>query len=181
MNISQRLKYRELNADDFHLFSCLYSDENVMRYAYKDSFKTTEDAKEEFEKILNHQKDSTKGTHYVATLIEDETPVGIVDYDVVLKHEAGGIYEIGYFLKPQYWKHGYGFEMSQALIEFLFSNFNIHKIVATCNYRNEGSEKIMKKLGMQMEGQSRKSRFKNLTWDDELIYSILREEWEKLK
>lgn len=39
----------------------------------------------------------------------------------------------------------------------------------------------MKKAGMLKEGELRKVRFKNSRWDNEQHYSILMEEWEKLR
>lgn len=176
---SKRLKYRELSPTDFDLFCELYTNDNVMRYAFLDTINTTNETKIEFRKTLSYNGDASKGTQYVAELAENDVPIGIVDYDVIVKLEKGGIFEIGYFIKPEYWSQGFGFEMSSSIIDFLFINFNIHKIMATCNYKNNASVRIMQKLGMTNEGVNRRARFKNNIWDDELIYSILREEWKK--
>jgi ribosomal-protein-alanine N-acetyltransferase len=114
----------------------------------------------------------------VATL-GNNVDIGIVDYDVIMKNNSGGIFELGYFIKPEYWGHGFGTEMSEAFIDFLFQNYNIHKIVASCNSNNQSSEHVMKKLGMTYEGRLRKVRFKNGMWVDETKYGLLREEWVK--
>ncbi len=105
--------------------------------------------------------------------------IGIVDYEAINRNENSGIFEIGYIIKPDYWGKGYGTEMGKALIEYLFQNYNIHKIVASCNANNHSSEDIMKKIGMQLEGVLRKVRYKNGNWVDEINYGLLREEWEK--
>lgn len=69
--------------------------------------------------------------------------------------------------------------MGKAIMEFLFNNYNIHKIVASCNANNRSSEDIMKKIGMEYEGILKKTRYKNGQWDDEIEYGLLRDEWEK--
>jgi Acetyltransferases, including N-acetylases of ribosomal proteins len=174
---SNRLNYRELNENDFVLFYDLYSNKEVMKFAYLDRFGSQEDGLEAFGNILLDQKDNNEGTQYVASLKESNDPIGIVDYDVILHHEKGGIYEIGYFMKPDYWGKGFGTEMGKALIDYLFNNFNIHKVTASCNFNNKNSEGIMIKLGMTKEGIFKKVRYKDNRWDDEIKYGLLKEEW----
>jgi ribosomal-protein-alanine N-acetyltransferase len=147
-----------------------------MKFTYHNAFLSIEEAKESFDNVLNIQLDDSQGTQYIATL-SNNVAIGIVDYDVILKNSEGGIVEIGYFIKPEYWGLGYATEMSKALIEYLFTNSNIHKIIASCNSSNLPSENIMKKLGMTYEGKLRKVRYKDGKWADETKYGLLREEW----
>jgi ribosomal-protein-alanine N-acetyltransferase len=150
-----------------------------MRYTYLDALTSLEEAKKAFERVLRIQEDDDQGTQYVASLGNNED-IGIVDYDVIMKNHEGGIFELGYFIMPEYWGLGFGTEMSQAFIDFLFENYNVHKIVASCNSNNVSSEHIMIKLGMTYEGKLRKVRLKNGIWDDETKYGLLREEWMEL-
>ena len=174
---SMRLVYRLLDETDFDLFYELNSDEEVMKYAYLDKLSSREDAIESFRNILLNQNAHDKGTQYVASLEVTNVPIGIVDYDVVLNHFNGGIFEIGYFIKPLYWGQGFGTEMGKALIDYLFNNFNIHKVIASCNFNNRKSESIMVKLGMTKEGVFKRVRYKDGRWDDEIKYGLLKEEW----
>ncbi|MHB8129764.1 MAG: GNAT family N-acetyltransferase [Mobilitalea sp.] len=178
MFCSERLTYRMLTEKDFDLFYELYSNKDVMRYAYRDNLKSLEEAKNAFKEILSMQLDNN-GTQYIASMQNNRIDIGIVDYEVIIKNDNSGIFEIGYFIKPNYWGYGYGTEMGKAIIEFLFNNYNIHKIVASCNANNRSSEDIMKKIGMEYEGILKKTRYKNGRWDDEIEYGLLRDEWEK--
>lgn len=171
---SERLTYRELTENDFDLFYELYSNEEVMRYAYRNKLETIEEAKNAFADILRMQLENN-GIQYIASL-HNKTDIGIVDYEVIKKNDNGGIVEIGYFIKPNYWGCGYATEMGKAIIEFLFKNYNIHKIIASCNANNHSSEHIMKKIGMEFEGRFKKTRYKNGKWEDEIEYGLLREE-----
>lgn len=174
---SSRLIYRKLQGSDFEVFNSLYSNPAVMKYAYSDCLNSSEEALEAFKSTLEHQDSRHSCCEYVALLRNSNQAVGIVDYDVLLEHDHGGILEIGYFIKPEYWGQGFGVEMAGALIDEVFGNTKVHKIVASCNSNNGKSEHIMQKLGMTKEGIFRKVRYKNNRWEDEIKYGLLKEEW----
>lgn len=176
---SKRLTYRKLLASDFDLYYELYSNEKVMKYAYLDKFQSQESAKKDFEKVISHQNDKEKGTQFVSILKDTNENIGIVDYEVHALREDGGIFEIGYFIKPEYWGNGFATEMGKTIINYLFENYPIHKVCASCHCQNKKSEEIMKKIGMTKEGIIRKDRYKNNEWVDEIRYSVLKEEWLK--
>lgn len=175
---SNRLIYRKLEYNDFNLFYELYSDIKVMSYAYLDRIETREEAFQIFNNILTSQNHQGKGMQYVAIIKNSDIEIGLVDYEVIINHECGGIYEIGYFIKPEYWAQGFGTEMARSLINYLFTYSNMHKVIACCNSNNQVSENIMIKLGMKKEGLFKKVRFKNNRWEDELRYGLLKEEWD---
>ncbi len=58
--------------------------------------------------------------------------------------------EIGWILDKQYWNNGYATEAARAIIKFAKNQLHLHKITAQCDYRNNASENIMKKLGMTL-------------------------------
>jgi len=174
---STRLFYRKLDETDYNLFFMLYSDKEVMKFAYLDRFESHADAIEAFKNILHDQEDKSKGTQFVVISKETKNAIGIVDYYVIMNHDFGGIFEIGYFMLPQYWGQGFGTEMGSAIIDYLFKNYNFHKVTASCNSNNRSSENIMIKLGMTKEGLFRKVRYKRGTWDDEIRYGLLKDEW----
>ncbi len=177
---SERLQYRRLSEKDLLIFQALYTNPEVMRYAYMDRLEPGEKTEEAFREVLKLQQEDV-GDQFVAALKDTGEDIAIVDYEVLKKHEQGGICEMGYFILPGYWGCGYGSEMGQAIIDEIFHNRRFHKIVASCNGNNRASENIMKKLGMQKEGILRKVRYKDGRWDDEIKYGLLREEWEELK
>lgn len=176
---STRLTYKLLTDDDFNLFYELYSNEEVMRYAYASRLENHEEAITLFREVLDNQTDCRKGKMYVACLSEDNTPIGIVDYEINFLNEQGGVAEIGYFLLPEYWYEGFGPEMAQALIDDMFNETTIHRIQASCQAENVASEKIMQRLSMACEGVAHHTRYKDGEWRDEIRYAILKDEWLK--
>ena len=61
--------------------------------------------------------------------------------------------EFGLFwaIAPAHQRKGYAAEAAQALIDFMFKDMNIRRIVATTEFDNEGSQAVMRKLGMTIE------------------------------
>lgn len=67
-----------------------------------------------------------------------------------LPSEEHGIYEIGWIYNRKYWRHGYAFEASSALIDYGFRQLHLHKIVAE-TIDPVKSVGLMRKLGMSHE------------------------------
>jgi RimJ/RimL family protein N-acetyltransferase len=53
------------------------------------------------------------------------------------------------------------------------------RIQAETNPRNIASQRVLEKAGFTREGLVRKSIFIRGQWEDGLLYSILREEWNE--
>jgi [ribosomal protein S5]-alanine N-acetyltransferase len=54
-------------------------------------------------------------------------------------------------MSPAHQRQGYTVEAANAVVEYLFREFNMSRIVATTEYDNEGSMGVMRKLGMRIE------------------------------
>ncbi len=61
--------------------------------------------------------------------------------------------EFGLFwaIAPEHQRKGYASEAAQALIDYMFSELNLRRIIATTEFENEGSQAVMRKLGMVVE------------------------------
>lgn len=59
---------------------------------------------------------------------------------------------IGYVIAPQYRRRGYAFEAIQSVIEYCFKNTNLEMFLASCFTYNQGSKRLLEKLGFQFEG-----------------------------
>ncbi|MBO9491676.1 GNAT family N-acetyltransferase [Endozoicomonas sp. G2_1] len=85
--------------------------------------------------------------------------------------------EIGYRLHPNFHGQGYGLEATTALIQFLFEQIKINKVVAYCVAEHSHSYRLMEKLGMKREGQLRQHSTLSGRWHDELVYGLLAQEY----
>lgn len=61
--------------------------------------------------------------------------------------------EVGLFwaIAPAHQKNGYAPEAARAVIEYLFNNEKLGRIIATTGYENLPSQKVMEKLGMMVQ------------------------------
>jgi len=84
---------------------------------------------------------------------------------------------IGYVLNKAFWNRGYGTEASKALIEFGFTQLALHKVSAFCDSNNIGSNRVLQKSGMKLEGRLRENFVRRGKWTDEMLYSMLEREW----
>lgn len=55
--------------------------------------------------------------------------------------------EIGYRLREQYWRQGYGTEIATGLIDYCFKELNFTLLTADVNIENIPSVKILEKFG----------------------------------
>lgn len=60
-----------------------------------------------------------------------------------------GTVEIGYSIIPEYRGQGFAPEMARALIEWAFSQAGVVRVTAECESDNQGSIRVLEKLGMQ--------------------------------
>jgi ribosomal-protein-alanine N-acetyltransferase len=178
---SQRLIFREFKEDDYNNYCAVFSNEVVMKYAYYDCMRSKEELDRGFSEVIeqNKVKHNRREYDFAVFTKEDNTFIGTA---LILVSYRGNIPlngEIGYFLMPDYWGRGYATEIASAMTECCFNELNLHRVIASCNVNNPNSEKVMKKIGMQKEGEFRKARYKDGHWDNELRYCILKEEWKE--
>ena len=65
------------------------------------------------------------------------------------------------------------------LVERLgFEGLGLHRIIGRCDGRNRGSARVMEHNGMRREAHLVENEFVKGEWTDELIYAILRREWD---
>jgi RimJ/RimL family protein N-acetyltransferase len=110
----------------------------------------------------------------------DKTTIGSVVH--FFAHPIYKSMEIGYGIdEPTERGKGYASEAVSLLVDFLFSTKNIERIQATTNIGNVPSQRLLERCSFKREGQLRKCDFLNGAYSDALMYSIIREEWNKLK
>jgi RimJ/RimL family protein N-acetyltransferase len=103
---------------------------------------------------------------------------GAVGLSINRPHRRG---ELGYWVAVEHWGRGYATEASRAMLDHAFGALDLSRVVAHCLTRNEGSWRVMEKLGMQREGRLRQHFVKWDVLEDVWLYGILREEWRALR
>ena len=76
-----------------------------------------------------------------------------------------------------YWGKGYASEAYMKLLEYAFKERGMHRIVAHVLEDNIASIALHQKCGFTQEGVHRKAIFKNGEWRNQIIFSLLEEEF----
>lgn len=84
--------------------------------------------------------------------------------------------EIWYKLHKDSWNKGYATEALKRLLEFCFTDLNLHRVEAGCAVENGASVKVLEKAGMIREGRTRKLLPIRGEWKDNYFYAILEED-----
>jgi len=86
--------------------------------------------------------------------------------------------EMGYDLNPAYWGEGIMTEALSAIIQYGFDHMGLHRIEVLISHHNRRSQKLIRELGFKREGVLRDHYFIEGRFSDDVIFSLLKEEWE---
>lgn len=164
---TEHLILRKITLDDAKDMYLYASNEEVTRYVTWDTHSSLSDTIDFMNTFLT-QYDALWGIE----LKENGEFIGTVHF--VWWQPQHHSAEIGYVLSEEYWGRGLITEAASAIISFGFENMNLVRIQARCFLENEGSERVMEKLGMSFEGINRKVMYVKGEYKDLKVYSILK-------
>ncbi len=85
--------------------------------------------------------------------------------------------ELGCTIKKEFQQQGYAKEVLKTVMQALFSQYNKHRIIASVAPENKASIQLLISLGFRKEAYFVKSYFHNGTWEDDILFAMLAEEW----
>lgn len=155
---SDRLILRQIMLTDANGWLAVWNNEDVMRYMT--DFDATPTTQDDILSIIQWADDifaKQTGLRWALTLKSTNTMLGSIGFH--LYHKNHRCAEIGYELNRQYWRKGLMFEAGVAILDFGFNQLNLHRIEANVTVGNEGSARLLRKLGFTQEG----------TWRDKVF------------
>ena len=167
---TERLILRKQVLTDAEEVRQIRSDERVMRYMDSKRHSSIEIAKRfvaENVAMYNNQK----GLFWA--LIEKKSGLYIGDFAFFDMDYKNARTEIGYTLKPEFWKKGLMKEAMTLIFNFGFKKLNLHSLEANINPGNTNSRNILIKMGFQKEAYFRENYYYNGQFLDSEIYSLL--------
>jgi ribosomal-protein-alanine N-acetyltransferase len=87
--------------------------------------------------------------------------------------------EFGYWLAEPFWGRGLATEAASALLDHLFTAYDVERAQAHYIEGNDASGRVMEKLGMTFEGVRRHALVHRGHFKDVYCYAVLRHEWLK--
>jgi RimJ/RimL family protein N-acetyltransferase len=91
------------------------------------------------------------------------------------QHRQG---EIGFVFNPDYQGRGLAAEAATAMLTLAFDGLAWHRVIGSCDARNEPSARLMERLGMRREAHFVENLMVKGQWTGELVYAILDHEWK---
>ncbi|WP_123532832.1 GNAT family N-acetyltransferase [Halosimplex salinum] len=106
---------------------------------------------------------------------DDSDRVGVVD--LVDVDEQFGNAEVGYFFAPEAWGNGYATAAVERVVEYAFAERRLHRVHARVFEFNEGSARVLEKVGFEREGVLREQAYMHGEYVDTIRYGLLESEW----
>jgi len=88
--------------------------------------------------------------------------------------------EIGLTLARPYQGQGYGFEAVTRLLDHIFRDLGLHRVIASCDVDNLASVRLLERLGMRREAHLIENIWLKGAWGSEYHYALLQREWAGL-
>lgn len=167
---TDRLLLRRPADSDVNEIFEMRSDRDNMRFIPRPLLQDREQALDHV-RIINEQIDRNEGINWAVTLKGDDRLIGLIGfYRTEFEHFRS---EIGYMIHPDFHGRGIVSEAITRLLEYAFSDMNLHSVVAVIDPENIASEKVLQKTGFLKEAHFRENEFYDGKFIDSVHYSIL--------
>jgi RimJ/RimL family protein N-acetyltransferase len=175
--LTDRLVLRRFGAQDAARFSAYRSEPEVARYQSWEAPYPLERA-EAFIGWLSGRHPDEPGEWYQVAIAERSAPGALVgDCGFRARVEDPAVVDVGFTLSPAAQGRGFATEAIGELLRYLFEERVKHKVCADCDTRNDGSWRLLERLGFQREGTLRQSYREGPQWADEFLYGLLVQDW----
>jgi len=164
---------REMRTSDAPSLFALLTTEEVARFISPPP--STVEGFERFITWAARQRAAGSYCCFAVTLDESDTAVGI--FQLRATEPGFATAEWGFALGSPYWGTGI-FEKGAALVmEFAFETVGVHRLEARAAVRNGRGNGALRKIGAVQEGILRKSFLRNGEYLDQMLWTVLDEDW----
>jgi RimJ/RimL family protein N-acetyltransferase len=89
---------------------------------------------------------------FVVERKNDAVPMGLCG---LIRRETLPDVDIGFAFLPRFWGQGYAFEAAAATLRYAHGVQGLDRVVAIAKPDNESSDKLLRRIGLQLEGTIR--------------------------
>ena len=173
---TERFGLRKLELSDAESLFTILADEEVTRFYDDETFTEISQAKAQIQAWANGF-DERRSIRWGIVRREDDIVIGTCGYyGFNVWHRRGSL---GFELARSYWRQGIMTEALETIIAFGFNEVGLNRIQAVVMPGNEGSEKLLEKLGFRREGVLREyENWGKKGFVDVLMFSLLRHEYD---
>jgi len=142
---TERLTLIPLTMEHKEALFKLWSNYEVIKYTYAPLMKDISESEERIKMILEKYSEKDHTSNF--TILYNDEIIGTAGCPTVNFNK--GEYGLFYQLNQDYWGKGFGYEVAKALVNYIFTSSNAKILIADAVTINNGSDKILEKLGME--------------------------------
>ena len=172
-----RLKIRNLRESDLDAFYHYRSNPEIAKYQGFDTFTRTQ--ARIFLDAHAHNVKITPGEWVQFGIEKVDSGELIGDCAVYLQMADSRIAEIGITISHMHHRRGYAKECMRGLINYLFQEKGVHRIIETVDTENIASIRMLESLSFRQEAHFIESIFFKGKWGSEYQYAMLKKEWKE--
>ena len=170
----RRVHLRGPRADDADAVFTLFSDPDVMRYWSRPPMTVRAEAEGLIDEI-GESFSTRSGFNWMVVQPDDDAVIGTVAlFRFEPRHRRA---EIGYSLRSDHWGRGLAAEAVAVMLDWAIRTLGLHRVEADIDPRNEGSRKLLARLGFASEGVLRERYFVGDDVSDTELFGLLAEDW----
>jgi RimJ/RimL family protein N-acetyltransferase len=145
---TERLHLRQLSSEDAEFILELLNDPSFIRNIGDRGVRTIDGANSYIQNgpVTSYAKNGFG--LYLVKLKETDESIGMCG---LIKRDTLEDVDIGYAYLPRFWSKGYAVEAAQAVKEYAKSVIGLQRLVAIVDPENEGSIRVLEKIGLQFE------------------------------
>jgi len=162
-----------LNSDHIPLYAKWINIAQVRKYARRTFPTTLDQIKKDLEQPSSQAPEDVR---FEIWYKPENCPVGQCGIHHISWHDLTGTVGLG-IGEPDYWSRGIASEVGKLLLQYVFTELNLHKILAYIFSPNVASQHAAENAGMTLETTLKEMVFIDGQYFDDFIYSCTREEW----
>ena len=165
---------RELRASDAPSLFAMLTTEEVSRFISPPP--TTVNGFERFIAWTIRQRSAGTYACFAVTLHGSDTAIGI--FQLRELDPGFGTAEWGFAIGSPFWGTGAFMEGAELMVQFAFETVGVHRLEARAAVRNGRGNGALRKIGAVQEGVLRKAFLKDGEYLDQVLWTILDEDWD---
>ncbi len=176
---SERLRLRPFRDADLEAFAAYRSDPDVARYqSWTPPYSLSQAAA--FLAQMKAAQPGVPGVWYQLAIEcrERAGMIGDCAFQVLAADSRQA--QIGFTLARGHQKQGFAAEAVQRLLDYLFGELGLHRVIAVCDVENLASARLLERVGMRREGNFVENIHFKGVWGSEYFYALLDREWRRV-
>ena len=172
-----KLTLRDLRLSDAPSLLAMLATEEVARFISPPP--TTVEGFERF--IAWTHRERAAGNYLCFAVVPQGTDTAVGLFQVRQLEPGFGTAEWGFAIGAPYWGSGIFVEGAKLVVNFAFEVIGVHRLEARAAVQNGRGNGALRKLGAVQEGILRKSFLRNGEYLDQVLWTIMDEDWKQAK